>query len=66
MNFSKIKDHLGFSAIHGPEMSIDQICSGLESGLVSTAELDESVNVSKNDDIRKDTTQHVHIARSRL
>jgi len=66
VNFGKIQQHLGFTAIHSPGMSIDQICSGLESGLVSTAELDESVNVGKNDLVRNDTTPHVHVARSKL
>merc|ERR1712070_404374 len=55
VNFDKIKAHLGFTAIHTPETSIDQICSGLESGLVTTSQLEESVNVGKDDPIRKDT-----------
>lgn len=46
VNFDKIKAHLGFTAIHTPETSIDQICAGLESGLVTTSQLEESVNVS--------------------
>jgi len=66
VNFDKISQQLGFKAIHSPIVSVDQICSGLESGLVSTQELEESVNVSKDDAIRNDTTAHVHIARSRL
>merc|ERR1712086_343246 len=55
VNFDKIKAHTGFAPIHSPEASIDQICSGLESGLVTTTQLEESVNVGKNDPIRKDT-----------
>jgi len=54
VNFDKISSHLGFKAIHSPEASIDQICSGLESGLVTTTQLEESVNVAKDDPIRKD------------
>ena len=54
VNFDKIKNALGFHAIHSPEASVDQICSGLESGLVTVAQLEESVNVSKDDPIRKD------------
>jgi len=55
VNFDKIKAHLGFEAVHSPAVSIDQICSGLESGLITTSQLEESVNVSKDDAIRKDT-----------
>eukprot|EP00937_MAST-01D_sp_MAST-1D-sp2_P006037 g6037.t1 len=66
VNFGKIKAQLGFAPIHSPEVAVDQICSGLECGMISTEQLDESVNVSKDDSIRQDTTQHVHVARSRL
>jgi len=55
VNFGKIQRQLGFKAIHSPAVSIDQICSGLESGLITTTHLDESVNVAKDDPIRKDT-----------
>merc|ERR1711939_779441 len=53
VNFSKIQRHLGFKAIHSPAVSIDQICSGLESGLITTSQLEESVNVAKDDPIRQ-------------
>lgn len=66
VNFGKIKAHLGFTPVHDPKVSIDQICSGLECGMIEAAQLDESVNVSKDDEIRKDRTEHVHVARSRL
>jgi len=55
VNFGKIEKHLGFKAIHSPEVSIDQICTGLESGLITADQLEESVNVAKDDPIRKDT-----------
>merc|ERR1711887_160887 len=54
VNFDKIAKQFGFKAIHSPEESINQICTGLESGLITVAQLDESVNVSKDDPIRKD------------
>jgi len=54
VNFNKIKKQFGFTAIHSPDASINQICSGLESGLITVAQLDESVNVAKDDPIRSD------------
>jgi nucleoside-diphosphate-sugar epimerase len=55
VNFAKIRNLLGFTAIHSPAVSVDQICSGLESGLITTQQLEESVNVAADDPIRKDT-----------
>ena len=65
VNFGKIKA-LGFRPQHDPKISVDQIVSGLESGLIRVDQLEESVNVTKDDAIRKDTTEHVHVNRSRL
>merc|ERR1712070_512907 len=54
VNFSKIQKELGFDAIHSPKASVDQICEGLESGLIDARQLEESVNVTKDDPIRDD------------
>lgn len=66
VDFKKIHEALGFEASHSVEVSVNQICTGLESGLVTVTELEESVNVSKDDSIRKDATVHVHKPRSKL
>eukprot|EP00657_Telonema_sp_P-1_P010955 TRINITY_DN566_c0_g3_i2.p1 TRINITY_DN566_c0_g3~~TRINITY_DN566_c0_g3_i2.p1 ORF type:complete len:126 (+),score=40.24 TRINITY_DN566_c0_g3_i2:188-565(+) len=66
VNFGKIKQHLNFSAIHSPEASVDQIISGLESGLISQEDLARSVNVTEDDAVRADTAPHQHKPRSRL
>jgi len=67
VNFDKIRKTLGFTAIHSPEASIDQICSGLESGLVTVAQLEESVNVAKDDPIRQDhrTLEEIKAAKAK-
>ena len=56
MIVGKIKA-LGFVPQHDPAVSVDQIVSGLESGLINVESLEESVNVGKDDAIRKDTTE---------
>jgi hypothetical protein len=66
VNFAKITKDLGFTALHSPAKSIDLLASGLESGMITTEQLEESVNVASDDPIRKDTTVFVDKPKARL
>jgi nucleoside-diphosphate-sugar epimerase len=52
VNFEKIETLLGFRCIHKPAAAINDIISGLESGLITLKELKESVNIADDDPIR--------------
>jgi hypothetical protein len=66
VNFSKIATELGFKALHSPAKSIDLLASGLESGMITTEQLEESVNVTKDDPIRQDTSVYQEKPKARL
>ena len=53
VNFEKICKFTGFKCIHRPERAVSDIISGLESNLITTKELQESVNITEDDPIRK-------------
>lgn len=49
VSFTKFHRATGFQCLHRPEQAIDAIATGLETGMITTAELSESVNVKAGD-----------------
>jgi nucleoside-diphosphate-sugar epimerase len=60
VNFSKFSKLTGFQCRHRPEAAINDIISNLECGLITLKQLNESVNITANDPIRKlESTTHI-------